>query len=251
MINFTSSDSGWTSISTGNFGQNVEFFYYNGTVIPSWLENYTANHAIWWLKLGSIPASSSITVYIGIAPTSTNLFNTVNDGEAPQLSSTYAQYDDGANIFNLYTNWAGTSAPSGWTLASSSDGAASVNNGLTIKTGDVDDSSYGYAVYSAGTFSNMIISSYVSAVSISSTAGGMTGNPAAFSSSTSPSPNTAPECNNFGYVVGLSVCQTSGGGSLYLLFAVRNYTRRFFSKFWRMGKTRSLVLSSQRFYRLC
>ncbi|EFD92550.1 MAG: hypothetical protein BJBARM5_0736 [Candidatus Parvarchaeum acidophilus ARMAN-5] len=38
MINFTSSDNGWTSISTGNFGQNVEFFYYNGTVIPSWLE---------------------------------------------------------------------------------------------------------------------------------------------------------------------------------------------------------------------
>ena len=83
MINFTSSDSGWTSISTGNFGQNVEFFYYNGTVIPSWLENYTANHAIWWLKLPSISPSSSLTIYVGFAPTSTNLFNTVNAGEAP------------------------------------------------------------------------------------------------------------------------------------------------------------------------
>ena len=38
MVNFTSSDPGFSSIATGNFGQNVEFFYYNGTIIPSWLE---------------------------------------------------------------------------------------------------------------------------------------------------------------------------------------------------------------------
>ena len=104
MVNFTSSNPGWTSVSTSNFGQNVEFFYYNGTVIPSWLENYTTDNATWWLKIGSIPASSSITVYMGIAPTSTNLFNNVNDGEAPQLSSTYAEYDDGANVFLAYFN---------------------------------------------------------------------------------------------------------------------------------------------------
>ena len=83
MVNFTSSDPGWTSISTSNFGQNVEFFYYNGSIIPSWLENYTSSHALWWLKLGSIPAGSSETVYVGFAPSTTNLFNTVNDGEAP------------------------------------------------------------------------------------------------------------------------------------------------------------------------
>ena len=122
MINFTSSDSGFSSIATGNFGQNVEFFYSNGTVIPSWLESYTGSNAIWWLKLGSIPASSSITVYMGIAPTSTNLFNTVNDGEAPQIPcgstspsscSNYAEYDDGANVFNNYWNFAGTTLNSG------------------------------------------------------------------------------------------------------------------------------------------
>ena len=114
MINFTSSDPGWTSISTGNFGQNVEFFYYNGTVIPSWLENYTANHAIWWLKLPSISPSSSLTIYVGFAPTSTNLFNTVNAGEAPQLSSTYAEYDTGSRVFNYYVNFNGTNLPTNW-----------------------------------------------------------------------------------------------------------------------------------------
>ena len=115
MINFTSSDNGWTSISTGNFGQNVEFFYYNGTVIPSWLENYTSTNGLWWLKIAAIPSGSSETVYVGFAPTTTNLFNTVNDGEAPQLSSTYAEYDDGANVFNYYQRWGGLSSlPSGW-----------------------------------------------------------------------------------------------------------------------------------------
>ena len=138
MVNITSADNGWQLISNGNFGQNVEFFYSNGTVISSWLESYTGSNAIWWLKLGSIPASSSITVYMGIAPTSTNLFNTLNDGEAPQLTcpnpsdtascSTYAEYDDGANVFNYYTNFAGTSLPSGWI----SSGSVTVNNSISI-----------------------------------------------------------------------------------------------------------------------
>ena len=140
MVNFTSSDSGWTSISTSNFGQNVEFFYYNGTVIPSWLESYSSSNAIWWLKIAAIPAGSFETVYVGFAPTSTNLFNTVNDGEAPQIPcgstptsscSNYAEYDDGNNVFNFYSNFAGTSLSSKWTnIAGSSP--LTVDNGLTL-----------------------------------------------------------------------------------------------------------------------
>ncbi len=98
MVNFTSSDPGFSSIATGNFGQNVEFFYYNGTIIPSWLENYTSTNATWWLKIATIPGGSSETVYIGFAPKSTNLFNTVNDGEASQLSTSYGDYNDILNV---------------------------------------------------------------------------------------------------------------------------------------------------------
>ena len=136
MINVTSSTPGWAYISQ-DFGQNVEFFYPNGTVIPSWLENYTSTHAIWWVKVGSIPASSSITIYMGFAPSSTNLFNSNNIGEAPQLSPTYAEYDDGANIFNYYTNFAGTSLPSGWgvTQYGGSPFSYTVDNGLLLQTG--------------------------------------------------------------------------------------------------------------------
>ena len=106
MINITSADSGWTYINnTGNhFGQNVEFFYANGTIIPSWLEQYHSGYAIWWVKTGSIAASSTLTIYMGFANKTTNLFNTVNIGEAPQLSSTYAEYDDGSNVFPIYFN---------------------------------------------------------------------------------------------------------------------------------------------------
>ena len=147
MINFTSSDSGWTSISTSNFGQNVEFFYYNGTVIPSWLENYTSSHALWWLKIAAIPAGSSETVYVGFATSTTNLFNTVNDGEAPQIPcieegvtntsqcSIYAEYDNGANVFNNYWDFAGTSLPSGLTIISGTSGTDYImNNGFQLLT---------------------------------------------------------------------------------------------------------------------
>ncbi len=134
MINITSTSPGWDYISQ-DFGQNVEFFYPNGTTIPSWLENYTSSHALWWVKVGSIPASSSITIYMGFAPTSTNLFNTVNDGEAPQLSSTYAEYDEGANVFNNYWNFAGVSLPTGWGASDSS--GIFINNGVQINYGSI------------------------------------------------------------------------------------------------------------------
>ena len=143
MINFTSSDPGFSSIATGNFGQNVEFFYYNGTVIPSWLENYTSTNGLWWLKIAAIPGGSSETVYVGFAPISISLFNTVNDGEAPQLScpnpsdtvscSTYAEYDNGKNVFTKYDNYAGTTFSSViWGLNSISSSEVVQNNGLTV-----------------------------------------------------------------------------------------------------------------------
>ena len=118
MINITSADNGWTYINTNQttaFGQNVEFFYANGTVIPSWLENYTLGHAVWWVKTGSIAASSTLTIYMGFANKTTNLFNNKTTGESPQLSSTYAEYDDGADVFSYYQRWGGLSSlPTNW-----------------------------------------------------------------------------------------------------------------------------------------
>ena len=97
----------YTSYEASNL-QNVEFFDSHGAVIPSWLEseNYDGLHnALYWLSLANgIPANSSITVYIGFASLTTNLFNGKTIGEAPWLSSQYAQYDNGQSLFLAYYN---------------------------------------------------------------------------------------------------------------------------------------------------
>ena len=173
MLVFNSTDPGWTSISTSNFGQNVEFFYYNGTVIPSWLESYSSSNAIWWLKIAAIPAGSSETVYVGFAPSTTNLFNTVNDGEAPQIPcgstltsscSNYAEYDDGVNVFTYYNDFSGT-ALKNFLITGASGYTITVNNGLYIQGG----SSNIYGVYLPVTYNftkNSIFSFYITGVSM-------------------------------------------------------------------------------------
>jgi len=56
---------------------------------------------------------------------------TTGIGEAPQLSSTYAQYDNGASVFNFYDNFAGTSLnTSKWILDTGVNPI--VNNGITL-----------------------------------------------------------------------------------------------------------------------
>ena len=173
MINFTSSDPGFSSIATGNFGQHVEFFYYNGTVIPSWLENYTSTNGLWWLKIAAIPGGSSETVYVGFAPISISLFNTVNDGEAPQIPcgstptsscSNYAEYDDGAKVFNYYNDFSGTTLTN-FLITGSSGYTIKVDNGLFIQGG----SSNVYGIYLPSNYNftkNSIFSFYITGVSM-------------------------------------------------------------------------------------
>jgi len=97
-------------VYNGSFA-NFEFYYSNGTIIPSWIESSNNSTILVWLKLYSIPASSTISIYLGFASTTTNLLNNTGKngiGEAPELSSTYAKYDDGNAVFNFYDNFFGT-----------------------------------------------------------------------------------------------------------------------------------------------
>ena len=96
----------YTSYITYNSNfANFEYFYANGTVIPAWIESNDSNTITTWVKTISIPASSKLTIYLGFASETTNLLSgsgTSGIGEAPQLSSTYAEYDDGASVFLYY-----------------------------------------------------------------------------------------------------------------------------------------------------
>ncbi|MGC8681981.1 MAG: DUF2341 domain-containing protein, partial [Candidatus Acidifodinimicrobium sp.] len=76
IINVQNTTSIWSYINTtsGYFGRNVEFFYANGNIIPSWLESYNSSSGRWWIKVGTISASSLTKIYIGFASKTTNLF---------------------------------------------------------------------------------------------------------------------------------------------------------------------------------
>ena len=146
--------SNYSAYEAGNL-QNVEFFYGNGTVVPSWLETNDTNssyHTIYWLRLSaSIPSNANSTVFMGWASKATNLFNGNNIGEAPQLSPTYAEYDSGYRVFNFYSDFRGTALnTSKWSETTGTGGSYSVNDGLTI--GEKDN--YITFVQSLTSFSN-------------------------------------------------------------------------------------------------
>ena len=148
-------------ISTSPFGQNVEFTYENGSVIPSWLESYNSKYAVWWIKIPAISAEGTMTVYIKFASKTTNLFNANTVGEAPQLSPTYAQYDNGADVFNYYQRFGGLSAlPSGWTTIyqnGNSNGLGFDSAYVYIPTGSTADSNQGITTTSNYDVKNQVL----------------------------------------------------------------------------------------------
>ncbi len=114
--------------------QNVEFTTSpdgQGTVLQAWIEanaSSTATHTIYWVNLpNGIGASSSVTIYMNFMPSSV-MSSAGPTGEAPELSPSYGEYDNGPNVFPaLYANFAGTACPSGWTCSGTSQ-----NNGISI-----------------------------------------------------------------------------------------------------------------------
>ncbi len=152
--------------------QNI--YIYNsisGTTVPAWIEGNilneqqttnlnTVSNMIIWINdpnANIISTSTDTNYYIGIGATGTNFFISGNNiGEAPQLSSTYAEYDDGASVFpTLYQNFAGTSTPNGWTTS----GTVTVNNGISIANGATAEI-YSSSAYSSTQDSTKIIDFY-------------------------------------------------------------------------------------------
>ncbi len=118
---------------------NVEFFDNSGTVLNAWCESScssSSSSSTVWLNLGSDTIAASggaLTVYLGFLSVSANNMGTAGPwGAYPTYTSTYGQYDDGAHVFNYYTNFAGSSLPTGWTTGGSSSADYSVDNGLTV-----------------------------------------------------------------------------------------------------------------------
>ncbi|NTW32278.1 MAG: hypothetical protein HGB12_06595 [Bacteroidetes bacterium] len=145
--------------------QNIEFTTgpsATGSVLQAWIESGASNsssNTIYWVNLGSntIAANSTLTIYMNFMQNNI-MSGSGPTGEAPQLSGTYGQYDNGANVFvSNYWNFAGTSTPSGLSLTS----GFLVNNGLQLSIGS---SANAYAAFTLPTSYPYIVDTYMSAI---------------------------------------------------------------------------------------
>jgi len=91
------------------FRNGVRFWSPTDGQLYAWLESISSGGtATIWVKIpSSIPVNGTYQLYM--IQDSTLPMDGVYWGEAPQLSGTYAQYDNGASIFPFYDNFAGTS----------------------------------------------------------------------------------------------------------------------------------------------
>ena len=117
---------------------NLEFLDSQGKILTSWLENVGSDSgsSTYWVSLpDGIKANSTVTIYLGFANLSTNLFNGVEIGEASQLSPIYGEYNNIGNImlpgllFQYYYD----------------------------KNGTFNSQNYQYATYQAGMSNNMTL----------------------------------------------------------------------------------------------
>ena len=163
--------SSYTSYEASNLG-NIRFYSDSAFTTPlyAWLEtctpslSNTATSATAWIKLtSSIPGNGGTQIiYMAFLATTTN-FDGSYWGIAPSLSSPYGQYDDGANVFNFYDNFAGTSLNSRWTLFGSTQGTVSVSNGVTLTSSSSSLSIGVFASYTPPT-TGIVTETYFNAV---------------------------------------------------------------------------------------
>jgi hypothetical protein len=158
--------------------------------LDSWLEgcpetacsNQSSSQAIFWVKLpnGETQTAPGNTIYMVFEPLSTE-FDVSIAGEAPQISSTYAEYDNGASVFTNYWNFAGTSLPTGFTTTSGL--TATVNNGVSFSVSSAPQWLFNPNLALSG---SIIIENYMEATTASSDVGyGLTG--VGIADSTTPS----------------------------------------------------------------
>jgi hypothetical protein len=122
---------------------NINWQNASGHIFNSWLESGASNlsiHTVYWISLdyNTIAAFENMTIYAVIYPTNANVMNKTNTGAYPLYSSTYAEYDNGEELFPSYYNFLGSfpeneSLPNGLTaLNINGSYSYTVNNGLTL-----------------------------------------------------------------------------------------------------------------------
>jgi hypothetical protein len=134
---------------------NINFQDGAGNLLYSWQETHapttSSTDVIYWVKL---PNSTINTIYLVLVSTTSSSYSTNHTGVEPNYNSTYAQYDNGTNVFSNYWNFSGTSLPTGWAeVDNNSGGTYSVNNGLILEIpSGTSSTNYVVVYYDTNTF---------------------------------------------------------------------------------------------------
>jgi hypothetical protein len=139
MIQFNPANYvGYEASDLGNIRFYQDGFQTSSNELYSWCESgcsSSATNSVFWVLLSnSIPPDSNVIINMTFVTHSSANYEYDGNyaGEAPQLSSSYAEYDNGVKVFPfLYQNFVGNSVPTGWT-AHNGNGNVLVNNGVTL-----------------------------------------------------------------------------------------------------------------------
>lgn len=143
QVNLT--PTSYSQYERGDLG-NIRF-YYGTEEVSSWCEsgcNSSGSKAIFWVKIPyAIPANSAVPLKLYFLPKNIE-YSGRYAGEAPQLScpnpsntigcSTYGEYDNGADVFSNYWNFAGTALSNLFIQEMCPGAAVSQDNGVTFTT---------------------------------------------------------------------------------------------------------------------
>jgi len=160
---------------------NVLFFDSKGSLLYSWLENYSGSGATYWVKLPyGVPAQTTVTIYAGYGELGANFFQEYQGfvGESPVLSVTgtlpntsYGMYDNGLQVFYVYQNFTGIeSGPNAASTYTVTNWTAITPNHISIHDGMVlEGFSRGASIYTRFTPINtgVMVLSYVVPLSVS------------------------------------------------------------------------------------
>lgn len=136
-------------------GNYLTFNGFSGVVCPTWGES---SNSIWINTIVCSPnGMNNGILYIGLQASTSNTYfgNAIaNVGEAPQLSPSYAEYDNGANVFTEYCNFA--SAECSW-LSHTTGGGGSIaySDGAKITNGGSAGGSFEYSTIGVNTIQNI------------------------------------------------------------------------------------------------
>lgn len=138
-------------------------FYDGAKELRSWCEfncsSSKTSNAIFWVALDrQIPPDGSVSLNAYFLPNSIG-FDCIYAGESPLQSNTYAQCDNGGQVFNFYDNFAGNTLNSSlWNNQCATEGnTCIVNNGLSVSTASSGNSA---AIFSKAMFGGGVVDIY-------------------------------------------------------------------------------------------